>query len=164
MVLDDSDPLPVPRPLEMVQNRGNNFTDSVTSTTSPGMAGAGAYRFQEDHRVTDTEQGLYHDNGAQHYYEENPASLLQRAPLQPRQQYTFGEIPVNGTQQKGRVNSGDWFDDSATEAHLVGQAHGDYEAYFAGAHPSAGYGQGQSHAARSSIGSRVDEADAYGGI
>ncbi|KAJ3821823.1 hypothetical protein F5880DRAFT_1508260, partial [Lentinula raphanica] len=104
MVLDD-DPGFMPRPPEMVQNRENNYISSITSTTGPGMAGAGAYRFQQEHQDVnqghgtsfDTEHEYYRDQVAQQYYDDTPpvpAVPMQRAPLQPRQQYTFGQAPV----------------------------------------------------------------------
>ncbi|GAW07179.1 protein [Lentinula edodes] len=183
MVLDE--PAFTPRPPEMVQNRENNYISSVTSTTSPGMAGAGAYRFQQDHQDVnqgqghgasfDTEHEYYRDQAGQQYYDEAPpvpAVAMQRAPLQPRQQYTFGQVSVG--QPAVAENANPFGVDDYDGEHVAygsqpaagyydnSQAYGNYAAYSppqtahtAGAHPS-----GQ-QASRASI---IDESDAYGGI
>ncbi|KAJ3753128.1 hypothetical protein EV360DRAFT_88069 [Lentinula raphanica] len=186
MVLDD-DPGFMPRPPEMVQNRENNYISSITSTTGPGMAGAGAYRFQQEHQDVnqghgtsfDTEHEYYRDQVAQQYYDDTPpvpAVPMQRAPLQPRQQYTFGQAPV-GTGQASTENANPFVVDNydgesaaaagyGPQSHAVGgqydYQYGNYAAYspqqtqhVAGAHLS-----GQ-QVTRASI---IDERDAYGGI
>ncbi|KIK57047.1 hypothetical protein GYMLUDRAFT_772062 [Collybiopsis luxurians FD-317 M1] len=119
MMLDD-DPLPMPRPPEMIQNRGNNYTDSVTSTTSPGMAGAGAFRLQQDNghdNSLEPEHEYYRDNVTQQYYDQSSASAvpMQRAPLQPRQQYTFGQAPI-GTHQPAAENANPFVMDNYDES------------------------------------------------
>ncbi|KAJ3891610.1 hypothetical protein GG344DRAFT_47022, partial [Lentinula edodes] len=183
MVLDE--PAFTPRPPEMVQNRENNYISSVTSSTSPGMAGAGAYRFQQDHQDAnqgqghgtsfDTEHEYYRDQAGQQYYDEAPpvpAVPMQRAPLQPRQQYTFGQVSVG--QPAVAENANPFGVDDYDGEHVAygsqpaagyydnSQVYGNYAAYSppqtahtAGAHPS-----GQ-QASRASI---IDESDAYGGI
>ncbi|KAJ4474918.1 hypothetical protein J3R30DRAFT_624425 [Lentinula aciculospora] len=184
MVLDD-EPRYRPRPPEMVQNRENNYINSVTSTTGPGMAGAGAYRFQEEHQDVnqsrghgasfDTEHEYYRDQAGQQYYDEAPpvpAVPMQRAPLQARQQYTFGQAPAGSAQASGNANPFvvDNYDGEYAAygsqphdgGHYDSQAYGNYAAYspqqtnhVAGAHPS-----GQ-QVSRTSI---IDESDVYGGI
>jgi hypothetical protein len=155
----------------MVQNRENDYTSSVLSTTSPGMAGAGAFRFQEQQH---NEQEYYHDNaGQQQYYDANPALAgpMQRAPLQPRGQYTFGQAPAPAAAENPFI-----VDDYDGEAHgaYSSEPHGldefDHQAYgnyaFSpadGEHIAGAHTSGQ-HNTKSSIGSRLDDGDAYGGI
>ncbi|KAJ3735126.1 hypothetical protein DFJ43DRAFT_76204 [Lentinula guzmanii] len=183
MVLDD-EPGFMPRPPEMVQNRENNYISSVTSSTGPGIAGAGAYRYQQEQQEAnqghgtsfDTEHEFYRDQVGQQYYDDAPpvpAVPMQRAPLQPRQQYTYGQHSV-GNPQISAENTNPFGVDNydgetasyGAQPHAVGyydnQAYGNYAAYsppqtehVAGAHPS-----GQ-QATRASI---IDESDAYGGI
>lgn len=159
MVLDDEN-FATPRPPEMIQNRANNYTNSVTSSTGPGMAGAGAYRFQQETgpgNNFENEHEYYREQASQQYHDESPAVPMQRAPLQPRQQYTFGQVPVENTQAAAENANPFVVDDYDGEAHQ--QAYGNYTAYSpqtqhtAGAHPSG-------HLAAKSL----DESDAYGGI
>jgi hypothetical protein len=159
MTFNDEE-LAVPRPPEMVQNRANNYTDSVTSTTSPGIAGAGAFRFQPEHDPGDSyenEHEYYSDQSGQHYYDENPAVAaapavaMQR--LQPRQQYTFGQSVAGAENVNSFV-----VDNYGDEAHAVGQSY-EYTAYsppqtqhLAGAHSLGAHPNS------------INESDAYGGI
>jgi hypothetical protein len=178
MVLDDdgADEFPaVPRPPEMVQNRENNYTSSVTSTSSPGMAGAGAFRFQqENNNKTSLEnaQEYYRDNVGQQYYDQGTpvgsAVPMQRAPLQPREQYTFGQVPTAGTTRAAVENANPFMvDDYDGEAHgAYGSAVGQYDnqAYDNYAYSPQTVHNAGAHALTHYTNKSMDESDAYGGI
>lgn len=180
----DFDDLPaMPRPPEMVQNRENKYISSVTSTTSPGMAGAGAFRFQHENDNNnnkssfENEQEYYRDNVGQQYYDENIAAgssavPMQRAPLQPREQYTFGQAPATISRAAAENANPFLVDDYDGEAsgaygsdpHAVGQyGNQGYDDYVAYSPPQTHHNAG-AHASTHYANKSVDETDAYGGI
>lgn len=178
MVLDDvggdgpdfGDLPAVPRPSEMVQNRENNYISSVTSTTSPGMAGAGAFRFQQQQQQNNSnkggfenEQEYYHDNLGQQYHDASGSAVpMQRAPLQAREQYTFGQVPGT-TQAATEFPNPFMVDDYDGETHAYSSepvGHYGNQAYVNNyasySSPQTGHNAGGHYP--------MDEADPYGGI
>jgi len=138
---------------------GHNVAPSIGSTNDPGMAGQGAFRYQQ--------------NPAQHY-QDQPAQQSQQASaraLQPRQQYTFGQTP-DGSAAIGQVSDdghGDHFSDSHGGAYGAQpqpqdvynlEAYGDYHS-FAPETPPIHAGAAPTHSRPISA---VHDEDAYGGM
>lgn len=119
MIVNDEEFIPVPRPSEMIQNR-MNVVPSTGSIVGAGMAGAGAYKFQNQDAQNLEEP--YHDNTpmtAEHGYSAQPvgSAAYQHQSLQPKQQYTFGQAyepsvgDVYGSEHHGSdYHSADMYD------------------------------------------------------
>lgn len=177
MLMDESRPTSFfggTRPVSFLQRTfrpGHNVAPSISSVAAgPGVAGQGAYKYQQNSAVPATP-------ATGQYYDEDPSSQhlaqtqeAQRA-LQPRQQYTFGQMYDGGADEAAGVAShshddhtnGAYSSEPQAQDAYDSQAYGNYYAYSpeqvnygSGAHPS-----GQNVASGSG---RVHNDDAYGGM
>ncbi|KAK0214925.1 hypothetical protein IW262DRAFT_251977 [Armillaria fumosa] len=168
-VVLDEDTLAPHRPTAtapQMYERGHSVAPSITSTTSPGMAGQGAYYAAQ----ADADQ--YEPYGA-HPYASTPYATTNAPPvvqdppqpthvLQPRPQYTFGQVPATSGQNvmsdDGHENmQGAYSSEPTPQASYNQEAYSNYHAY---SPDSAAYGNSAGAHART----RTNDDDAYGGI
>ncbi|KAF5338047.1 hypothetical protein D9758_014250 [Tetrapyrgos nigripes] len=146
MVMYDDEFAPMPRPPEMIQNR-MNVVPSTGSIVGAGMAGAGAYKFQNAQDIEEQ----YHSNtprAVEYGYAAQPAGDNQHQPLQPRQQHTFGQAYEPSSSAGGVYDS---------------EHHGVYDPTYTSQHAYSGQHAYSSAAPnRNSVATVAD--DAYGGI
>ncbi|KAK0466816.1 uncharacterized protein EV420DRAFT_1505482 [Desarmillaria tabescens] len=167
IVLDEDtlDPhRPAATPPQMYE-RGHSVAPSITSTTSPGMAGQGAY-YAAQSDAEQYEPYTAHPYAATPYATTTAPPVTQGPPqpthvLQPRPQYTFGQVPTpaqNVMSDDGHENmEGAYSSEPTPQAPYNQEAYGNYHAY---SPDNAGYGNTAGAHART----RTNDDDAYGGI
>ncbi|KAJ7156883.1 hypothetical protein C8R43DRAFT_407332 [Mycena crocata] len=98
MVDENADPFN-PRPPTMIERKLNSHhvAPSITSMNGAGMAGAGAY---SNHGHVDEQQQQYDEQYAQEQYS------VSHQPIQPRQQYTYGQSYEHDTYEQQGSETG----------------------------------------------------------
>lgn len=144
--------------------RGHSVAPSITSTTSPGMAGQGAY-YAGQGGVDQYDSYADHPYATGPYTAAPPAVQAPPQPthvLQPRPRYTFGEVPTTSGQQvtsdDGHENTqGAYSPEPTPQASYNPEAYGDYHAY-------SPEGSSYGNTAGAHMRTRTNDNDAYGGI
>ncbi|THU85482.1 hypothetical protein K435DRAFT_387269 [Dendrothele bispora CBS 962.96] len=188
MIVDDEEFAPVPRPPEMISNR-MNIVPSTGSIVGAGMAGTGAYKYQNEEQVFNP----YHDETPRAVELGSTGPVAQSGaaqahqPLQPRQQYTFGQSYQQSSTSAAGVGAGVGVAAAAAVggAYAMHEYHdaepngvyssqpqvtdvydpevyGNYHAYLPDANNEGVQAQGLTAGNRTSVATVAD--DAYGGI
>ncbi|PBK99870.1 hypothetical protein ARMGADRAFT_1008354 [Armillaria gallica] len=168
-VVLDEDTLAPHRPVTtapQMYERGHSIAPSITSTTSPGMAGQGAY-YAAQSGADQYEPYATHPYASAPYATTTTPPAVQDPPqpthvLQPRPQYTFGQVPQSSGQNimsdDGHENmQGAYSSEPTPQASYNQEAYGNYHAY---SPDSGAYGNSAGAHARTGM----NDDDAYGGI